>query len=195
MDPGRITVIPLGIDTDFFRPAPQVPPPHAFRCITVGFWLRDFELLARLVKRMAGSGIEFHIVAPEIGSLPLTSDIVWHRNISDDALVTLYQSAHALLLPLKAATANNALLEGMACGLPILSTRLASVEEYLGGAEAILAAPGDEAALVDGINRLRDDEHLRQRLALGSRRRAEELDWRAVAAQYQRIYEGMSRRG
>jgi glycosyltransferase involved in cell wall biosynthesis len=193
IDPGRIEVILHGIDTDFFRPAGRDLGRRTFRCLTVGFWLRDFDLLERIARRLGGASVEFHVVSPEIGNLAGLSHVVWHRGVSDDVLQRLYQEADVLLLPLTASTANNALLEGLASGLPVLTTRLPSVLEYLGGAEAVLAAPGDEEPLIESILELRTDAELRQRMGHSSRRRAEELDWRRVASQYERLYLSLTR--
>lgn len=185
----RTSTILHGIDTDFFRPTePLEAPRRVFRCLTVGFWLRDFELLGRITRRLYDFDVEFHIVAPEVGALDITSRIKWHRHISDIDLLALYQQCDVLLLPLTAATANNALLEGLACGLPILTTELSSVKAYLGDAEAILAARGDERALVDGIIHLQSNTTVRERMGQTSRRRAEQLDWRHIASQYEHTY-------
>lgn len=51
--------------------------------------------------------------------------------ISDDHLLMLLQTCSLLFLPLKSATANNAIVEAAACGIPILTTDLLSLEDYI----------------------------------------------------------------
>jgi glycosyltransferase involved in cell wall biosynthesis len=64
------------------------------------------------------------------------------------------------------------LVEAMACGLPILSTRwrgiLSMIEE---GASGILVEPRDADAIARELARLAADPQLRQRLAAGARQR------------------------
>ena len=186
----RVRFIPHGIDTAFFRPSTSPRRPGPIRCLTVGFWLRDFTAIGEVARRLSDRpDIVFDIVAPETGGLPDRSNITVHRSISDDQLRTLYREADILFLPLLEATANNALLEGMASGLPVVSTRLPAVEVYLGGAEAVLidrSAPA--VAYVDAICRLASDPGTRERMARLSRERAEQLDWRRIAGQYEDVY-------
>ena len=187
--PERVRFIPHGIDTDFFRPSTSPRRPGPIRCLTVGFWLRDFKAISEVALRLSENpDIVFDIVAPETDGLPDRSNITIHRSISDDQLRTLYREADILFLPLLGATANNALLEGMASGLPVVSTRLPAVQVYLGGAEAVLIDGNEPAAYVDAICRLASDQAARERMARCSRERAEQLDWRRIASQYEDVY-------
>ena len=107
-----------------------------------------------------------------------------HRGVSDEQLVRLYQQAHLLLLPLLETTANNALLEGIACGLPVVSTALPSVP----GDEAILIDRNDPDALTEAVLRLRRDPEQRARRAQRARLRAESLAWPRIAPRFDQLY-------
>jgi glycosyltransferase involved in cell wall biosynthesis len=185
----RVRLILLGIDTEFFCPATTPRRPGPIRCLTVGFWLRDFNVLGEVAEQLEHRhDIEFHIVAPETDGLTGGGNVTIHRGVTDDHLRELYQEADILFLPLLAATANNALLEGMASALPVISTRLPAVESYLDGAEAILIDRNEPAAFVSAICSLAHDAARRQRMARSSRKRAEQLDWRRIAKQYEDVY-------
>ncbi len=187
--PDRVRLILHGIDTDFFRPGAAPHRSGPIRCLTVGFWLRDFDAIGAVADRLAyRDDIEFHIVAPETGGLQNRPNVKIHQGISDDSLRLLYQEADLLFLPLLKATANNALLEGIASGLPVVSTRLPSVETYLEGTEAVLVNRNEPSSFVDAICRLADDAGMRERMARSSRARAEQLDWRQIAKQYEDVY-------
>jgi glycosyltransferase involved in cell wall biosynthesis len=190
VSPDRVRMILHGIDTDFFRPAIDTGARRAgpLRCLTVGFWLRDFDALDRVADLLNPRDVEFHVVAPESGSLRSRPNLVIHRNIADDLLRTLYQEADVLFLPLVKATANNALLEGLASGLPVISTRLPSIEAYVGDAETVLIDRNEPDACADAIRRLSDDPEARRRMGQSSRKRAEQLDWRRIATQYEEVY-------
>lgn len=66
------------------------------------------------------------------------------------------------------------LLEAMAAGLAIITTRVGGIPETVeDGVEAVLVDPGDHAALADAIHDLLHDEDRRRRLGQAARRRYE----------------------
>jgi starch synthase len=71
----------------------------------------------------------------------------------------------------------NALIEAMACGLPIVATDIAGIPDIVGRGSAaggILVPPGDPTALAGEIGRLIDDVELRGRLGRAARLRVGE---------------------
>jgi glycosyltransferase involved in cell wall biosynthesis len=185
----RVRVILHGVDADFFRPPGAAREADGFRCITVGHWLRDWEALGAAAHRLASfADVELHVVTDRETGLEGRANVRIHRRVDDDGLLRLYQQSDVLLLPLTGATANNALLEGIACGLPVVSTDLPSVRAYLPGGEALLAKGNDAGELVDGVLRLRADPDLRAVMSRCARARAEALSWRRVAREYEAAY-------
>ncbi len=191
----KITVILHGINVDFFRPRNTPKTGGVFRCITVGHWLRDFKAIREVAKKLVEyKNIEFHVVTSELtgprqtGLEGLTNVILYRNTLDDAGLLEQYQQADILFLPLLQSTANNALLEGIACGLPVISTLLPSVKAYLPGKEAILIKDNDPKQFIDVISDLfRNSDNCRN-MAQEARKRAEELDWRNIAPQYEAVY-------
>lgn len=79
-------------------------------------------------------------------------------------------------------------LEGMACGTPVITTNISSMPEVVGDA-GILVPPNDEAALLQAIRQVLEDETLRQRLAMAGPRQAANFTWKHTAEKTIRIYE------
>jgi glycosyltransferase involved in cell wall biosynthesis len=77
----------------------------------------------------------------------------------------------------------------MACGTPVLTSRLSSLPEVVGDG-ALLVDPYDEDAIAGGLARLIDDEDLRQSLAAKGLARAATFSWersvRAIHGGYMR---------
>ncbi len=118
--------------------------------------------------------------------------VVIEGGLTDEALREAYRDADALLLPLSDATANNAILEAMACGRPVVSTDVGGVAEMTGEA-ALLAPPGDARALADAVLALAADPARAAALGRAGRARAEALDWRVIAARHAALYERLAR--
>src|SRR3989304_744442 len=195
LDPERISLILHGIDIDFFNPGSNPKDESKFKCITVGHWLRDFRAVREVAEKLAAyKDIEFQVVTSRLAGPKLTGleDLInatlYRDTIDDPRLLNLNQKSDVLFLPLLQSTANNALLEGIACGLPVISTHLPSVKFYLPGKEAILIKDSDTKKFVDAILYLVDNPQDRTDMGREARKREEELDWRNIAPQYENLY-------
>lgn len=187
--PDKIHLILHGIDSNYFKPG-NIPKENGkFRCITVGHYLRDFKAVRAVADRLKDHReIEFHVVSSQSMELEGLTNVTIYKGIDDVKLRELYQQSNVLFLPLLQSTANNAILEGIACGLPVVSTNLPSVKAYLPGNEAILIDDNDTEQLADAILHLFHNPGDCINMGREARKRAEELDWRNVAVQYEVIY-------
>jgi glycosyltransferase involved in cell wall biosynthesis len=191
----RIRVILHGIDTDYFKPQTKSADGKKFTCITVGHYLRDFRAIRETAIKMQGyRNLEFCVVTAKPTGLEGMPNVTIHKNVTDARLLEIYQQANILFLPLMGATANNALLEGIACGLPVISTDLPSVRVYVPGEEAVLIKDNDPDALLAAIVQLLHNPAQVARMGHHARHRAEELSWRKIAPQYEALYSTLMRR-
>jgi glycosyltransferase involved in cell wall biosynthesis len=185
----KTSLILHGIDTEFFRPTSKAIPPESIRCLSVGHNYRDYSIIRQVaINLRQHNRIEFHIVSPKPTGLEGLPNVVLHQDIDDLALLKLYQDADILFLPLVKATANNALLEGIACGLPVITTSLPSIKAYLPGPEAMLIDTKDPSDYTDAVLSLSRDFQQRQWMGVQARKRAEELSWSKITAQYEAVY-------
>lgn len=192
----RVRTFLHGVETGFFKPAVDADHRSVFRCLTVGHWLRDWAAIGETVDSFRrDADVEFHIVTNRETGLEGRRNVVTHRNVSDDELLRLYQTSDLLLLPLTNATANNSLLEGMACGLPIVSTDIPSVRAYVGEGSARLVPLNQRDAWGAAIRALMGDDAMRVEMGQAARARAEALSWPKRTAALVEIYEQLARRG
>lgn len=118
----NVMFIPHGVFTDFYHPLSN--PPKEKMILTVGNWLRDYELADKVYSMFLQKHPDWqiYVVANKDATKNIHSDTRIHclTGISDDDLRLLYAKSSVLFLPLIRYTANNALLEAAACGCNIL---------------------------------------------------------------------------
>ena len=184
VDPAKLHTILHGVDTQYY--IPRARHDDLFTVLSVGGYRRNFPLLAKVCNSMKGRHqMRFLVVAPSIfrslfSDLP---NVEFFSGISDAKLLSFYQSSSCLLHVAENATANNAVLEAMACGLPIISERLGGIPEYVTAQSSILVEPGNRDAIAAAVDRLYDSPLLQSEMREAARKRAEELDWNKVAFQ------------
>ncbi len=165
--PEKLSVIPHGVHTEFFSP-PQDRPfaVGELVCLAVGTNYRDYRLLLRAAARLRDRpSIRFRIVARAPEGMEEAPNVRWTSGLSDGELLAAYRQADILAMPLTDSTANNVILEAMAAGLPVVTTAVGSVRDYVRSDFAETVAPGDAEALADAIARLAEDP--RQRRVMG----------------------------
>jgi glycosyltransferase involved in cell wall biosynthesis len=186
----KISVVLHGVDTDYFRPQPERRNGR-FRLLSIGSWRRDFADMEEVFRRLGARGDVDSICLIERRWRERWRDIPNLQlpdRVSDEELLRLYQSSNAMLMCAEAATANNALVEALACGLPVVGTDIGGVKEYVTDEAGLFFGKGDAAAAAAAVLKIKDHEELSKRLAAGARRRGEELDWRLIAEQTRQLY-------
>jgi glycosyltransferase involved in cell wall biosynthesis len=124
---------------------------------------------ARIKSLAAGSGLD-----DRIRFLGTTS----HEQLPD-----LYRAAEVVCLPSHSEGVPNVLLEAMACGTPIVATRVGGIPEVVPACAGVLIEPRDTAALAQALASVRARTWDRDAIVEHARR----FDWSESAAQLERI--------
>ena len=189
----RFTVVPNGIDTDLFRPLPQIPRENNRVIVTnsadtplkgLAFLLRAVAAIAarrpiRLV--VIGEPKENGRVARLVAELGIRDRITFTGRIDGDRFVHEYARAAIAVVPSMYEGFGLPVGEAMACGVPVISTSGGALPEVVGDA-GILVPPGDHEALAAAITRLLEDPELAGRLGrAGYQRVAGRFTWKNAA--------------
>lgn len=83
---------------------------------------------------------------------------------------------------------SNAMLEAMASGLPIVTTRCEGLDELIAD-NGLIVEQTQAGAIAGAIKKLADDRSLCRQMALAARKRAEQFSWTRAAESYLALYE------
>lgn len=186
----KISVILHGVDSAYFCPGVKAPG-GKFRVLSVGSWRRDFACMEEVFRSLGQRGdVECTCLIESRwrerwASIP---NLRLPERVSDEELLRLYQESDVLLMCAEASTANNALVEALACGLPVVGTDVGGVKEYCTDAAGLFVDRGDAYGAVMAVLQLKESKVLSSNLAQGARRRGQQLDWRHIVAQTMSAY-------
>lgn len=119
---------------------------------------------------------------------PVASSIIFTGYLSDDQLAALYSSCTLFVYPSLYEGFGLPPLEAMACGAPVIASRIPSIAEVVGAA-AKLIAPERVTELTEAIIQLLDDAPLRQRLSLAGKKCVAEFSWAQAARTVRDVYQ------
>lgn len=187
----KIDVTLHGVDTAHYTPGAAQPSADGpLRLLLVGYTERDHEFAAAVMRSLAGEPVVLDVASSE-SSAPNYAGATNVRllpRLGDADLIAAYRSADLLFMPLLDCTANNAVLEAMACGTPVMANDVGGIREYAdNGTNLIL--PGKDVAVWRAqlleLSRERGGLHA---VRAATRGWAEEFSWSAVAPQFHAFY-------
>jgi len=109
-----------------------------------------------------------------------------------DGVSDLMAAAHVLAHPSKHEGLSNTILEGMAEGLPVVSTIECASEIIEDGRTGLLVPAGQPKELADALRRLLDDPPLRGRLGAAALRHVQQYcNADLIAEQYENLYHSL----
>lgn len=118
---------------------------------------------------------------------PAAERIVFTGYLSDEDLCALYSSCTAFVYPSIYEGFGLPPLEAMACGAPVVASKIPSIEEVVGPA-AHLVTPDSVAELTAVILELLASEALRRGLTVAGIARSTEFSWPQTASLTQSVY-------
>jgi UDP-glucose:(heptosyl)LPS alpha-1,3-glucosyltransferase len=179
----RIHVVFNGVDGERFRFTPRETRRDQFVLLFVGSGFRGkglaycvralAKLPANVVLRVVGKGKpgSYERLARKLG---VASRLSFTGTVTD--MPAVYAASDLLVLPAVYEAFANVCLEAMACGLPVVTSRINGASEVIepGINGAIIEEPSDVDALAEGIRRFLDRKVLAE-AAIAARRAAERL--------------------
>jgi len=171
----RIRVVPNAVEPEFTREGPAADGDYV---LAVGT-LEPRKNLHRLADAARRTDVEQRVVgARGWGGIAVGGNGVrWLGEVSDAELARLYRGARCVAYPSLYEGFGIPVLEAMACGAPVVTTRGTAMEEVADGA-AVLVDSHDPAEIAAGLERAAAE---REQLVERGLERARAFRWDAVA--------------
>ena len=194
----RIRIIPNGIDLKRFVVSPEAGavvrqefgiPADARVLLFAGheFRRKGLEFVVRALDRLPA---DFRLLvvgsddpAPYRALLPHLNDRILfagaRRNMTD-----FYAAADAFVFPTNYETFSLVCMEALACGTPVLATRVGGIEDYIVDGENGFFITRDPELIASRITELFADPDRLHHISKAARATAENYSWDQIAAQY-----------
>ena len=179
----KLQVVHCGVDLRDFTPSP-LPESHPPRLVSIGRMVpkKGFDVLLRALALMRTDGMVFE--AELVGDGPMREDLMrlagelgltelvrFPGALEPKQAASRIRQAHCFVLACQIAPDGDmdgipvALMEAMALGRPVVSTRLSGIPELVAEGCGLLAEPGNPDSLAAGLSRVIEDRHLASNLA------------------------------
>jgi glycosyltransferase involved in cell wall biosynthesis len=205
--PGPVDFIPNGVDATRFTPGPtgqravwkvaedEVVVLLARRLVEKNGVVVFADAVTRLQNAsrivFAGDGAERPKVEQILRDGGCLDRCVFLGNVPNPDMPDIYRAANISVLPSFMEATSITGLESMACGLPLVGTRVGGIPTLIRHEETgLLVDSHDPAGLAQGLDRLIADRNLRVTMGQAARQRAvAHFAWEQIAAQTVEVYQ------
>jgi colanic acid/amylovoran biosynthesis glycosyltransferase len=184
----RLEIVHCGVDAERFAPVDRsARDPGALEVLCLGRLVPDkgqvilLDAVAALRRdgsdarlTLAGDGPDRGALEAHAKALGVADAVRFVGAVGQDRIRELYAAADVFCLPSFAEGVPVVLMEAMACGLPVVTTRITGVPELVDdGRSGMLVRPGRSDELAGALQRMLDDPEMRRRLGETGRRKVE----------------------
>ena len=203
--PGRIRIIPNGVDLNEFADLPgRSRSSDETHLLFVGRCYPRQKGLEHLVKATAllssRRKVRLSIVGEDWGgvaslqtmskALGVEEQVTFTGPVPRGEVIRSYAGADIFVLPSLFEPFGIVLLEAMAAGLPIVASRVGGIVDVVEeGKTALLVPPGNSQALAEALDRVISDASLRRRMGDAARRRVLAYSWSRLLPRILEVYE------
>ena len=199
INPAKVHIIPLGVDTRLFRPRPEQPriPGRIVAVTSADLPLKGLPTLLRAVAKLVTER-DAHLVVigtpsaatrDQLTQLALGERVTFASGLPDAEYARVLASAEVAVIPSLYEGFSLPAVEHMASGTPLIASKAGALPEVTGDA-ATLVPPGDPEELAAALRLLLGDEGARvEHMERGLARVRERFAWPAVAAATEAMYQ------
>ena len=199
--PEKITITPLAHDNKIFCPRSPVEvnhflrhhklPERYFLFVGTGDPRKNMDVIPEALEK-AGLDVPL-VIAGWSGwsNGDVSKKVIPLGYVSDDDLARAYSGALGMIFPSSYEGFGLPVLEAMACGCPVVTTREASLPEVAGEGAIFMKSPRDADDLAGILRDLVSDSAVRRRLRDEGQARAKRFSWEETARKTFEVFEAV----
>ncbi|MGA2914996.1 MAG: glycosyltransferase family 4 protein [Sedimentisphaerales bacterium] len=199
----KIEVIPNGVDIEKFYPISEnrTKKSDLIRLITVGRLsiTKRVNILTDAVKILVGQGKNVKLLVVGGGSLKdslektaarknLSNYIEFRGIVDSEQMPQFYQNSDLYVSATMQEGMSNAMLEAMACGLPIITTPCEGVDELIKG-NGVIVKKETAGGIAKAISELVMNTEKLESMSKAARKHAENFTWKSISQTYLNFYQ------
>lgn len=200
LPPHRVVVTGNGVGPEFSPEGPRWNPGYLYflyvgnhkphkNLVTLLFAFSQAHLPDQV--RLVITGHPDETMIGLLRRLNIEDKVVFQGIIREKVLPSVYRGALALLFPSRYEGFGLPVIEAMASGIPVLASKIPAVEEISGNA-ALLVNPDETSAWSAGIERILEDEELRENLCIKGKKNAGFFSWKVVTEKVSQVLRSAS---
>jgi glycosyltransferase involved in cell wall biosynthesis len=199
-----IQVIADGVDLSHFQPVDRQNRTPPIRLLMIARLIprKNINLLFEALPKVQtehsfkvqiiGDGPERRALEQKVEELKLASLVDFVGYVPYEKLIDYYNEADVFIHCSKAEGMPLVVLEAMACGLPIVGTKVQGIEDLIEhGQNGYLFEPGDADTLAKDLIHIINTKHLRMSMGKQSLQIVQRYDWSHIAQRYLDLYENI----
>jgi len=196
----NISVIPNGVDMNRFHPKQNHKFDKRLKLLSVCRLIsrKRIDLLIEAVSKSVESGLDTELNIAGQGNLMqqlkelanklgVANRVNFMGRITSEQIPQVYRDNDIFVMSSAHEGMSNAMLEAMASGLPIVTTRCEGVEELIGN-NGIILEDADAQKFADSIKHIKQNREKYKNMSLAARKKTEKFNWKSVAEQYYKFY-------
>lgn len=159
--------------------------------ITAVGLLRQRQVSVNLL--VVGSGPLAATLQAQAARLGLQNAVQFRGFVEHAQLPTLLQFAQVFVRPSRSEGFGLAFVEAMAAGVPVVATSVGGIPDFVHhGSTGLLCPPNDPGDVADAIQRLLEDQAMRQQLVANAQRLVRQrYDWSIIAREMNGVFTGL----
>lgn len=203
IDESRVRVIPVGIDVHRFIPKRRKEEGSQINLLAVGYFVTRkgfavlFKALSNLTNKypnlrlkIVGRGYQEEELKRSVQELGLKGQVEFCGFVPHTQIESYYQESDIFCNPTMDEPFGQVNLEAMACGLPIVGTKVGALPEIITPEVGILIEKNNPKEMARAIEHLIENKEKRLQMGENARKRVEKFySWDHIVDQYLKLYE------
>lgn len=211
----KVVWIPPGVDIKKYEPGKSFKPHELYHLsqssrivlfvgrITKGDRHKGVDYLIRAFPQVLNKVKDAYLIIAGRGdlipeykdlsqSLGILNNVIFTGFVDEDMLIELYQSSDVTVLPsiTIAEGFGMSLIEGSACGKPVIASAIGGMKYLVqDGEDGLIVPPKDENTLAEAIISILCNEKLAKNMGIAGRQKAEQYDWEVIVDKTEDVFE------